>query len=61
LFHEHIEEELSVDFDLEETTAICGCRGDEVGAKVLRGLAHIGNESGRLGLKLLFEYGFSRA
>jgi hypothetical protein len=42
LFHEHLEVELSVGFDLEETAAICGCRGDEVGAKVLRGPVHVG-------------------
>jgi hypothetical protein len=42
LFDEHIEEELSVGFDLEETAAICSCRGDEVGTKVLRGPVHVG-------------------
>ena len=42
LFHQHIKEELSVGFDLEETAAICSCRGDEVGTKVLRGPVHVG-------------------
>ena len=42
LFHEHIEEELSVGFDLEETAAICGCGSYEVSAKVLRGSVHVG-------------------
>ena len=42
LFHEYIEKELSVGFDLEETAAICSCGGDEVGTKVLRGPVHVG-------------------
>lgn len=49
LFHEHIEEELSDGFDLEETAAICSCRGDEIGTKVLRGPVHVGMIAGSRG------------
>jgi hypothetical protein len=55
LFHEHIEEELSDGFDLEETAAICSCRGDEIGTKVLRGPVHVGMIAGRPGLNVKFQ------
>ncbi len=42
LFHEHIEEDLGVGFDLEETATICSGSGYEVSAKVLRGPVHVG-------------------
>ena len=40
LLLEYVEHQQGIGFDLEETPAISGCCGDEVGAKVLRGPVH---------------------
>jgi hypothetical protein len=42
LFHEHVEEELGVGFDLKKTSTVCGRSSYEVSAKMLRGPVHVG-------------------
>src|SRR5437762_6921594 len=41
LLGEYIQEAFGIGFDLEEAAAICGCCGNEVSAKVLRGPVYL--------------------
>jgi hypothetical protein len=42
LLLEYVEHQQGIGFDLKKTSSVCGRRGDEVSAEVLRGPVHVG-------------------